>query len=115
METGVVASLIAPARPKIVVLRRVTLVKTNIDAARNGLMVDQSYGRLAQRPPPPFRQPEAEIDVIEVDGQIGFIEAADSQELCAFHRQAGCGHRADFVRRPQPVEKKPGSAAVRPR
>ena len=72
---------------------------------RGGLVVDQSYGRLAQRSPPAFRQPEAKIDIIEVDGQVAFIEAADGQELCPFDRQARRRHRADFVRRPQSGEK----------
>jgi hypothetical protein len=70
----------------------------DVCAPRGGLVVDQSHTRFAKRSPPAFRQPEAKIDIIEVDRQIAVIEAADGQELRPFDRQARRGHRGDFVR-----------------
>src|SRR5438067_7463553 len=80
------------------------LIGRSLMAARSGLMVNEICIRRPNIPQTSRAQAQAEIDVVETDRKIRFIESAGLFENFPAHEQARAGHGRAILLQPGAIE-----------
>ena len=66
--------------------------------------MDKHNFRVADRTPTAGREPQAKIDIVEIDRKIHLIKAANRVKLPSRNHQASAGDRRNFMRRQIPAQ-----------
>ena len=105
MKIPVIQQLAAPSLAKVPMLRSVSPTPVlAMPSARQFPMHQQRTGD-DHAFPSSARQPQAQIDIPQLDGEVLFVKSTYLVELVLLDGEASASNRCDFARRPQHAER----------
>ena len=97
MEIRIVANDLRPARIEIGTLARIDRIAVGLETPARRFMMDQPGPRRQHMHKTALRQPQAQVDVIELDRKIDVVKSTNCLKLLPFDGDARRGHGADLA------------------